>query len=70
MAKKGIDSTFLHYGIKRDDMEIVEQVCNDSDIDAEWMKEKILKVYQEERKSDNLDEKKVAKIINKALKSL
>ena len=51
-------------------MEIVEQVCNDSDIDAEWMKEKILKVYQEERKSDNLDEKKVAKIINKALKSL
>lgn len=70
MAKKGIDSTFLHYGIKRDDMEIVEQVCNDSDIDAEWMKEKILRVYQEERKSDNLDEKKVAKIINKALKSL
>lgn len=25
MAKKGIDSTFLHYGIKRDDMEIIEQ---------------------------------------------
>lgn len=70
MARKGIDSTFLHYGIKRDDMAIVEQVCNDSGIDAEWMKEKILKVYQEERKSDNLDEKKVAKIINKALKSL
>ena len=70
MAKKGIDSTFLHYGIKQDDMAIVEQVCNDSGIDAEWMKEKILKVYQEERKSDNLDEKKVAKIINKALKSL
>lgn len=79
MAKKGIDSTFLHYGIKRDDMEIIEQVCVDSGIDADWMKEKILKVYQEEkilkvyqeeRKSDNLDEKKVAKIINKALKSL
>lgn len=70
MAKKGIDSTFLHYGIKRDDMEIIEQVCVDSGIDADWMKEKILKVYQEERKSDNLDENKVAKIINKALKSL
>lgn len=70
MAKKGIDSTFLHYGIKRDDMELIEQVCVDSGIDTDWMKEKILKVYQEEKKSDNLDEKKVAKIINKALKSL
>ena len=70
MAKKGIDSTFLHYGIKQNDMEIIEQVCIDSDVDTEWLKEKILKVYQEEKKTENLDEKKVSKIINKALKSL
>lgn len=70
MAKKGIDSTFLHYGIKQSDMEIIEQVCIDSDVDSEWLKEKILKAYQEEKRTDNLDEKKVSKIINKALKSL
>ena len=70
MAKKGIDSTFLHYGIKQSDMEIIEQACIDSDVDSEWLKEKILKAYQEEKRTDNLDEKKVSKIINKALKSL
>ena len=70
MEKKGIDSTFLHYGIKQNDMEIIEQVCIDCDVDSEWLKEKILKTYQEEKRTENLDEKKVSKIINKALKSL
>lgn len=70
MAKKGIDSTFLHYGIKSADMEIIEQVCLDSGIDADWLKENILKEYHNDKKTDNLDDKKVVKIINNALKSL
>ena len=32
--RKGIDSTFLHYGVRTEDMEIVEQACHDNDIDA------------------------------------
>lgn len=70
MAKKGMDSVFLHYGIRRGDMEIIEQVCSDSDIDVEWLKENILKSYHEDKTNDVLDDKKVIKIINKALKSL
>ena len=69
--KKGIDRSFLHYGVHEDDMAIIEQACIDNDIDAEWLKENILKPYQEERSSQSVDnDKKVAKILKKALKGI
>lgn len=40
--KKGLDRCFLHYGIKQEDMDIIEQACIDDGIDAEWMKEYVL----------------------------
>ena len=36
---KGIDSVFLHYGVRRDDMALIEQACRDNDIQPEWLKE-------------------------------
>ena len=41
--RKGIDSTFLHYGVRNEDMSLIEQACQDSDINTEWLKEQILK---------------------------
>jgi non-homologous end joining protein Ku len=67
--KKGLDRCFLHYGIKQEDMNIIEQTCIDSDIDAEWMKENILKPYQDEKNNQNfVEEKKLTKIMKQALK--
>ena len=69
--RKGIDSTFLHYGVRREDMALIEQSCQDSGIDAEWLKENLLKPYNEERNNQNVvEEKKLAKIVRKALKNL
>ena len=69
--RKGIDSTFLHYGVRKEDMALIEQTCQDSDIDTEWMKEQILKPYNEERNNQNfVEEKKLTKILKKALKNL
>ena len=68
--KKGLDRCFLHYGIRQEDMEIIEQACQSAEIDADWMKEYILKPYNEERNNENVDEKKLKSIINKALKKL
>ena len=31
--KKGLDRCFLHYGIKQEDMNIIEQACVDNDMD-------------------------------------
>ena len=69
--KKGLDRCFLHYGIKQEDMNIIEQACVDNDIDAEWMKENILKPYQDEKNNQNfVEEKKLAKIMKQALKHI
>lgn len=68
--KKGLDRCFLHYGIRQEDMDIIEQACKSAEIDADWMKEYILKPYTEERNNENVDEKKLKSIINKALKKL
>lgn len=71
MARKGIDSTLLHYGVRTEDMPLIEQVCEDSNINPEWLKEHILKPYSEERNNQNfVEEKKLVKILKKALKNL
>lgn len=70
---KGIDGVFLHYGVRKDDMELIAQACQDNDIDLEWLKEYILKPYNEERTAQSaqiVDDKKLAKILKKALKNI
>ena len=69
--KKGLDRCFLHYGIKQEDMNIIEQASVDNDIDAEWVKENILKPYQDEKNNQNfVEEKKLTKIMKQALKHI
>lgn len=68
--KKGLDRCFLHYGIRQEDMEIIEAATRDADIDAEWMKEHILKPYNEARNDEAVDDKKLRKILNNALKKI
>ena len=54
---KGLDSTFLHYGVRHDDMEIIVQACRENDIDPEWIKEVSL-------------DKVINKIVKKAIKQI
>lgn len=68
---KGLDRVFLHYGVRKEDMALIEQSCRDNDIDEEWLKEHILKPYNEERNNQNVvEEKKLMKILKKALKNV
>ena len=69
--KKSLDRTFLNYGIRQEDMLLIESACQTDGIDADWLKDCILKPYQEERNNQNesnREEKKVLKILKKALK--
>ena len=68
--KKGLDRTFLHYGIRQEDMNIIEDAARGADIDPDWLKENILKPYNEARNEEAIDEKKLRKILNKALKEV
>ena len=71
--KKSLDRTFLNYGIRQEDMQLIESACQTEGIDADWLKDCILKPFQEERNNQNepnLEEKKVMKILKKALKEI
>ena len=50
-------------------MEIIEQSCRDCDIDPEWLKEHVLMPCNKEREVIE-DERKLNKILNKALNAL
>ena len=47
--KKSLDRTFLNYGIRQEDMQLIESACQSEGIDAEWLKDYILKPFHEER---------------------
>jgi hypothetical protein len=42
---KGIDSKFVHYGIRREDLAMIEALCDAEGIDFDWLSEEILKAY-------------------------
>ena len=49
MSNKGIDHKFVHYGIRRDDLAMIEAICDAEGIDFDWLSEEILKAYHARR---------------------
>lgn len=71
MAKKGIDTTFVHYGIRREDMSLIEALCTQYQLDFEWVKENLLKAFHEKKiRNQEVDDKTIEKIIEKALNQI
>lgn len=71
--KKSIDKTFMDYGIRHEDLRIVEGTCGLYGIDSEWMKEYLLRPYNlEKSKSElpDLKEKDAERIVNKAIEQI
>ena len=71
MARKGIDSTFLHYGIRTSDMDIIQELCTSPDfqLNPDWVKDEILKLYNEGGNDQGVvEEKTIRQIIKNALK--
>ena len=42
---KGIDPKFVHYGIRKDDLAMIEAICEAEGIDLEWLSKNNLKAY-------------------------
>lgn len=42
---KGIDQKFVHYGIRKDDLAMIEAICEQEGIDFDWLSEDVLKAY-------------------------
>ena len=68
MAKKGLDTTFVHYGIRKEDMGLIEALCTEYQLEFEWVKEELLKEFHEKKiRNQDVDDKAIEKIIDKAL---
>ena len=68
---KGLDSSFIHYGIRKEDLATIDTICEEMEIDSEWMKEEILRPYHAERVSSiEVTDEAAEKIIDNALQTL
>ena len=68
---EGLDNNFVNYGIRKDDLATIEALCMAEQLDFEWMKEEVLRVYHNRRVTDiELTDGDTEKIINKALLSI
>jgi len=71
MAKKGLDTTFPHYGIRKEDINLIETLCTNHNLDFDWVKEDLLKEFHERKiRNQEIDEKAIEKIIDKALQKI
>jgi hypothetical protein len=68
MAKKGLDTTFVHYGIRKEDMELIAILCTEHSLEFDWVKEDLLKEFHDKKiRNQDVDEKAIEKLIEKAL---
>ena len=71
MAKKGLDTTFVHYGIRKEDMDLISVLCTEQQLEFEWVKEELLKEFHEKKiRNQDVDDKSIEKIIEKALSKI
>ncbi len=66
-----IDGKFIHYGIRRDDLSMIEAICAAEDIDFDWVSEEILKAYHA-KKVDviEIDDVATEEIIRSAIQKI
>ncbi len=71
MAKKGLDITFVHYGIRKEDINLIEALCTEHQLEFDWVKEDLLKEFHEKKiRNQEMDDKGIEKIIEKALQKI
>lgn len=68
---KGIDSVFVHTGVSKSDLRIMEDLAAEHQLDFDWIQDEILKPLAALRaKEQELDDRSVEKVFEKALNQL
>lgn len=65
---KGLDSKFIHYGIRENDLQTVATLCESHNLDKDWVMEELLRKYHE-AKVDTIEmtDAETESIINAAI---
>lgn len=69
--KKGLDISFVHYGIRKEDMGLIETLCTNHQIDFDWLKEEVLKEFHDKKiNKQDIEDKTIERLIDKALQKI
>lgn len=69
--RKTLDRQFLHYGIRQEDMQTIEELSAKHGLDFEWVKENILKAYHEKKVDKfEINDSDTERVINAAINQL
>jgi len=65
---KGLDSKFINYGIRENDLNTIATLCETHQLDREWVMEEILRKYHEAKvDAIEMSDTDTEKIINAAI---
>ncbi|WP_279197645.1 DNA modification system-associated small protein [Bacteroides finegoldii] len=65
---KGLDQKFLHYGIRKEDLELIRTLCEKHGLDFEWMSEEILRKFHAVKVDKiEISDNDTEKVINDAI---
>jgi hypothetical protein len=67
---KDLDTTFIQYGIRKDDMVLVEMLSLKHGIDADWLRDLLRALHKERAVQDDIDDKAIERVMEQALKRL
>jgi len=68
---KGLDGQFLNYGIRKEDMDVIDTLAEKHRLMPEWIQEEVLKQYHAFKTDElDVDDTTVERIIEKALKKI
>lgn len=64
---KGLDATFVHYGIRKDDLALIHRLAQDAGLPEEWL-DGVLKAYHEKKvRNEPLEDKDIQRLLNEQL---
>jgi hypothetical protein len=70
MAKKFIDTNFVRFGIRKDDLQLIETLCHEYQLSPEWV-EGLLEAFQSASTMDKpLDDSGLKKLLDKELQKI
>ena len=65
---KGLDSKFINYGIRENDLKTIATLCETHQLDREWVMEEILRKYHEAKvDAIEMSDTDTERIINAAI---
>jgi hypothetical protein len=70
---EGLDNDFVNYGIRKDDLSVIEALCQNPNfnLDFEWLKDDVLKEYHNKKSSSNdISDAETEAVLNKALQQI